>query len=179
MLGVSAGGAPGKELERNSTPSFSCSLAASLASEGVSPRSPLGLRGSPLSPCGKASLERPLKQGYHGDSPIALEQCTVLRRAISKTTHCPLAPAIKKLAEIQRLTYDIPEDALLSSGKKTATLTLPCAWAESNYCCSRSDRLKTHVFAHIGFKPVSCDRRRGAPTGEFTLIERGHRNPVI
>ena len=169
MLGVGAGSAQGKELERNNSPSFSVFLVASLASEGASPLSLLGLRGSPLSPCGKASLERPLKQGCPDDSPIALERCTVLRDAIfneffNETDQLPTRTReIKKLADTQRFTYDIPKGALPSSGKKPATLTLPCAWAECNYCCSRPDRLKTHFFDHTGFKPFPCDRRCGDP----------------
>ena len=105
------------------------------------------------------SFERLLKQGYPGESSIALERCAVLCRAIfNEANQLPTcAREIKKLTDIQRLTDGIPEDALSSSGKEPATLTLQCAWAES--CCSRRDRLKTYVFTRIGFKP--CDRDCG------------------
>jgi len=108
----------------------------------------VSLRGSPLCPCGEASFERLLKQGYRGDSPIALEWYAVLRRAIfSETNQLPTcAHEIKKLNNIQRLTDDIPEDALPSSEKMPATLTLQCAWAEYNHSCSRPEDPRLHSY---------------------------------
>jgi len=97
MLGVGAGGAQRQELERNSTPFFSFSLAASFASEGASPLSPIGLRGGPLSARGEASFEPLFKQGYSGDSPVALERCAV-RTLPRETNQLPTsAREIKRL----------------------------------------------------------------------------------
>jgi len=159
-------GDPSLLLTPSLTPSsFPFSFAASLASEGASPLSPLGLQDRPLSPFGEVSIECLLKQGYPGDSPIALERCRVLRNAMfNETNQLPTcAREIKKLADIQRLTDDVSEDTLPLStfGKKPATLILQCAWAECKHSRTRPDRLKTHVFTHIGFKPFPCDRTCG------------------
>jgi len=168
-ISIQSQGDPTLMMTPSLTPSspFSFPLTASLASEGASPLSPLGLRGSPFSPFGEASIERLLKQGYPGDSPTARERCKVLRHAMfNETNQLPTcAREIKKLADIQRLTDDTPEDALPSSapGKKSPTLVLQCAWAGCEHSCSRPDRLKTHVFTHIGFKPFPCDRSCGDP----------------
>jgi len=157
MLGVGAGGAQGQELERNSTPSFSFSLATSFAYEGASPLSAIGLRGDPLSACGEASFEPLLKQGYSGDSPVALERCAV-RTPPRETNQLPdLRPRDQ---EARRHPDDILEDALPSSGKKPATLTLPfCVPAPNSTIVAVN--LTAHVFTHTGFKPFPCDKSCG------------------
>ena len=129
----------------------------------------------------EAFFERLLKQGYPGDSHIALERCAVLRRAIFNETNqlSTCAREIKKPTDIQRLAHDILVDALPSSGKKPATLALQCAWAECNDCCSRADRVETHVFTHIGFKPFPATETVAMPTGEFIIVDRGDSRSFI
>jgi len=115
---------------------------------------------------------------------MALERCAVLRRAIFiETNQLPTcAREIKKLTDIQRFTDDIPEDALPSSGKKPATLTLQCAWAECDGCCSRPDRLKTQgvVTALISRLLLNLRGVENAAgwVGEFILIDRGDRRSL-
>ena len=132
----------------------------------------VSLRGSSLCPCGEASFERLLKQGYRGDSPIALERYAVLRRAIFSETNQPptCAHEIKKPADIQRPTDDIPEDALPSSGKIPATLTVRVPGPNATMAAVA---LKTRVFTHIVTEAVAI------PTGEFILIGRGHSRTYI
>ena len=145
--------------------SFPFSFSPSFVSEGASPHSPLDRRrssvGSPIDDAREGLLE----QGYPGNSPIALQRREILRRTIfNETSQLPtVARDIKKLADVQRYTDDAPDDALPSSGKKPGSCVLQCAWAGCNHLSSRPDRLKTHIFTHIGFKPFPCDRTCGDP----------------
>ena len=93
---------------------------------------------------------------------MALKWCAVLRRAIfNQTNQLPTcAREIKKPTDIQRLTDDIPEDALPSSGKKPAILTLPFSMPGPNATIVTVN-LTAHVFTHTGFKPFPCDRSCG------------------
>ena len=143
--------------------SYSFSMPAGLSSEGAAPRSPFGLRGSPQAPSVDTSYDERLNQGYPGNSPTAVERRDILRRTIAnEIAQLPSsARDIKKLANIRRVT-DIPED-LPSSWKKTTAFVLECAWVDCNHCCSRPDRLKTHVDTHIQFKPFPCDQSCGEP----------------
>ena len=144
--------------------SYSFSMSAGLSFEGASPRPPFGLQGSSQAPFVDTSYDELLNQGYPGNSSIACERRDVLRRTIAnEIAQLPsTARDIKKLANIQRITDVIPED-LTSSGKKTTTCVLQCAWVNCNHYCTRPDRLKTHVYTHINFKPFPCDQSCGEP----------------
>ena len=143
--------------------SFPYSLSAGLSPEGASPYSPFDLRGSPHVPCVNTAYDELLNQGYPGSSPIARERREVLRRTIAnEIAQQPTnARDIKKLADVRRVTDVVPKDGLPSSGKKTASFVLQCAWVNCNHYCSRPDRFKTHLFTHIQFKPFSCDQSCG------------------
>ena len=144
--------------------SYSSPMSPGFSFEGPSPRSPFGLRGSSQAPSVDTSYDERLNQGYPGNSPTAVERRDILRRTIAnEIAQLPsTARDIKKLANIRRATDIIPED-LSSSGKKTTTFVLQCAWVDCNHCCSRPDRLKTHVYTHIHFKPFPCDQSCGEP----------------
>ena len=143
---------------------FLFSTSAGLSFEGAFPRSPFGLRDGPKAPFVDNSYEELLNQGYPGNSPTAVERRDILRRTIAnEIAELPSsARDIKKLANIRTPTDIIPED-LSSPGKKTSTFVLQCAWVNCNHCCSRPDRLKTHVYTHIQFKPFPCDQSCGEP----------------
>jgi len=59
----------------------------------------------------------------------------------------------KMLGDIRGVTDVIPEDDRPLYGKNKYILVLNCAWVEFNQMCSRLERLKTHAFTYIGFKP--------------------------
>jgi len=63
--------------------SFPFSIFAGLSPEGASPLSPFNLRGSPQVPCVNTFYDELIKQGYPGNSLIALERREVLRRTIA------------------------------------------------------------------------------------------------
>ena len=117
---------------------------------------------SPGPSCVDTSYDELLEQGYPGSSPTALERRDVLRRIITNEIAQGFSHPrdIRKLAVIQR---DPEVDYLPSSVKKTASFVLQCAWVGCNHSCTRPDRLKTHVFTHIGFMPFPCDKRCGDP----------------
>jgi len=142
--------------------SFSMPFSPSFASEVGSPLSPLDFRRSSLGPCVETDYEDLLELGYPGNSLLALERREVLRRAMfNETAQLPIgARDIKRLAHVRKTTEVISDDV---SGKKSASIVLQCTWAECNHSCNRPDRLKTHVFTHIGFKPFPCDRSCGDP----------------
>ena len=144
------------------SPSFSLPFSLSSASEGESPLSLLDFRRSSLGPCVETDIEDLLEQGYPGNSPLALERREVLRRAMfNETAQLPTgAREIKRLANVRKTTEVTPDDV---SGMKSASSVLHCTWAECTHSCNRPDRLKTHVFTHIGFKPFPCDRSCGDP----------------
>ena len=135
------------------------------SAQGASPYSPFGPGPRSLGPSVDTAYKDQLMQGYPGDSPIARERRAILSRTIlNEMAQVPTsAHNIKKLADIHRPTDEVPDDALPSSGKKSGTLALRCAWAACDHYCARPDRLKTHVFTHIGFKPFPCDRSCGDP----------------
>ena len=142
-----------------SFPTFAC-----LSRAGASPHSPFGLQGNSQAPViDTSTYDEILNQGYPGDSLVACERRAILLRTIAnEIAQLPIsARDIKKLAEIRRATDDIPEDDIPSSGKKTASVVLQCAWVDCDHVCNRPDRLKTHVYTHIFFKPFPCDRRCG------------------
>ena len=145
-------------------PSFSFSMSADHSPEGASSCSPFDFGGNPQVPFVDTPYDVLLKQGYPGNSLTAFERRDVLRRTIAnEIAQLPsTARDIKKLANIRRVADVIPED-LPSSGKKTTTFVLQCAWVNCNHCCSRPDRLKTHVYTHIQFKPFPCDQSCGEP----------------
>ena len=137
---------------------------ALLCAERASPHSPFGLQGSSQAPAiDTSSYDEILNEGYPGNSLLARERRDILRRTI--TQEIALLPIsardIKKLAEIRKVTDDIPEDDIPSSGKKTASAGLQCAWVDCDHVYHRPDRLKAHVYTHIGFKPFPCDGRCG------------------
>lgn len=144
---------------------FPFSFPGSLSSEGAFPQSPLDLRRGSLRPSDEATHEGLMEQGYPGDSPIARERREILRRlVVNETRQLPTHPRdIKKLACIHKSTDDVPDDAQPSSGKKSGSSMLHCLWAGCPHSSPRPDRLKTHVFTHIGFKPFLCDRSCGEP----------------
>src|SRR5258706_9207387 len=144
-----------------SYPTFTC-----LSPEGTSPHSPFSLQGSSQAPLiDTSSYDEILNQGYPGNSLLARLRRDILRRTIThEIAQLPIsARDIKQLADIRKVTDDIPEDDLPSSGKKTASAILHCAWVGCDHTCNRPDRLKTHVYTHITFKPFPCDRRCGDP----------------
>ena len=142
--------------------SFSVPFSAGLAS-GIGP--PLSRAGSSLGPSNETPYEDLLEEGYPGNSPTAIERRAVLRGVIvNETAQVPNAARdIMKLADVRKLTDEGLEDAFPSWRKKSTNITLYCAWAGCTHYCSRPDRLKTHVFIHIGFKPFPCDRSCGDP----------------
>ena len=139
---------------------------AGLSLERASPHSPFGLQGSSQAPLiDTSSYDEILNQGYPGDSVLARERRDILRRTIiHEVAQLPIsARELKRLADIRKVTDDIPEDVIPSSGKKTASTVLQCAWVGCDHVCNRPDRLKTHVYTHIAFKPFPCDGRCGDP----------------
>ena len=146
--------------------SFSYTAFACLSPEGASPHPPFGFQGSAQAPAiDTSSYDEILNEGYPGNSLVARDRRDILRRTIAhEIAQLPIsARDIKKLAEIRKVTDDIPEDDIPSSGKKTASAVLQCAWVDCNHVCNRPDRLKTHVYTHISFKPFPCDGMCGDP----------------
>ena len=143
--------------------SFPFSFSPGFVSEGASPHSPLDRRRSSVGSPVDIAREGLLEQGYPGDTPIAVQRREILRRTIfNETAQLPtVARDIKRLANVQKYTGDAPDDGLASSGKKPGSFVLHCAWAGCDHLSSRPDRLKTHIFTHIGFKPFPCDRTCG------------------
>ena len=136
-----------------------------LSPEWVSPPSPFRLQGSSRAPGVDTSYDAILNQGYPGNSILASERRDILRRMIKlEIAQLPIsARDLKKLADIRKVTHYIPEDDPPSSGKKTASAVLQCAWVGCDHVFNRPDRLKTHVYTHVAFKPFPCGGRCGDP----------------
>ena len=123
------------------------------------------IRSSPFNGLQQSAYDELLELGYPGNSVTAHARRAVLRRIIAnERAQLPtVARDIKRLAVIKRVRDVIPEDYLPASRKKTTTFILRCTWAYCNYSCTRPDRLKTHVFTHIDFRPFPCDKSCGDP----------------
>ena len=160
---LSQGGLSSLEIPSLTSSSFPFSFSPGLVSEGASPHSPPDGRRSSVGPPDYIAREGLLEQGYPGDTPIALQRREILRRIIfNETAQCPTTGRdIKRLANVQKYTADAADGAFLSSGKKPGSFALQCAWAGCDHLSGHPDRLKTHIFTHIGFKPFPCDRTCG------------------
>ena len=132
---------------------------------GASPLSPFRPEPSSLGPSAETAYKDLLEQGYPDDSPIARERRLILHRIILyEMAQLPTsARDIKKLADIHRPTDGVPDDTLPLSREYSRAPILQCAWAGCCHSCVRPDRLKTHLFTHIWFKPFPCDKSCGDP----------------
>ena len=133
------------------SPFTSSPIPSEISQESLSLSTP-SLTTSPFSslvPCGNP-YEGLLKQGYPGDSPIALERRDILLRMIANSSYI-------SAREVERLADLVP------AGAPPSRRSLQCAWTGCTSRLNRAERLKAHVLTHIGFRPFICDRSCGDP----------------